>query len=96
MARSSALRNVAGNVFEVILLSTFRAEIRRHRCRKEKATFAAFPVGQTTLGTDISLELTTGCVPTVCTYPPLLFVLHFIFSFLFAAVIPREGRCILT
>jgi len=83
MARSSALRNVAGDVFEVILLPTFRADIRGHRCRKENPAFTASPVGQATFGTYISLELIVGCVSTVCTYPLLLFILHFIISFRF-------------
>jgi len=81
MTRSSTLRNIAGDVFEVILLSTFRTNIRGNRCREEKAALTASPVGQATLGAYISLELTIGRVPTVCTYPLFLFVFHFIISF---------------
>ena len=79
MTWSSTLRNVAGNVFEVILFSAFWADIREHRCRKEKAAFATFPIGQATLGTDISNEPIICCVATVSANPFFVLFFHLIF-----------------
>ena len=76
MSRSSTFRNIAGDVFEVTLLSALRTEIRWRWSREKKAALAALPVSQTTLWTDIPLEPARGCIAAVCTYPLLRFLLH--------------------
>ena len=79
MAWTTTLRNVAANIDEITSFATFGANIRWLCGCYEKSTLFTFPVGQTTIGTNISLEPSVGGVATMCTYILFLFVLHFIY-----------------
>jgi hypothetical protein len=79
MARAATLGNVAANIKEITPFATFRANIRWLCGGYKKSTLFTFPVGQTTLGTNISHEPAGGCVATKCTYIFFRFVFHFFY-----------------
>ena len=81
MARASALRRIAGNIYETALLPAFRADIWRLCSGYGETAMGTFPVRQAALRTYISLESTVGRVSAACTYPSLLFALHAIYPF---------------
>jgi len=81
MARAATLWNVAANIDEIILFATFGANIRWLCGGYKKSTLGAFPIGQTTIGTNISHEPAVGCVATKCTYICFRFVFHFFYLF---------------
>ena len=53
---SAAFRNIAGGVNESAFLTTLGTRIRGNIGGNQKSAFVAFPVCQTALGADISLE----------------------------------------
>jgi hypothetical protein len=77
MARAATLRNVAANIDEIILFTTFEANIRWLCGGYKKSALGAFPIGQTTIGTNISHEPAVDCVATKSTYICFRFVFHF-------------------
>jgi hypothetical protein len=81
MARTATLGYVAGNIDEITPFATFRANIRWLCGGYEKSTLFTFPVGQTTIGTNISHEPAVGCVATKCTNIFFWFVFHFLYLF---------------
>ena len=83
MARSAALRRIAGNVQKFAFLLTLRAFLRRCSRCDEIPTISTFPESQTTLRTDIPCKLAVTGVATVGTYPFLLLVFHFLTSYFF-------------
>jgi hypothetical protein len=81
MARAATLRYVAGNIDEITLFATFGANIRWLCGGYKKTAHGAFPVGQTTIGTNVSYEPAVGCVATKCTYIFFRFVFHLFYLF---------------
>jgi hypothetical protein len=79
MARAATLRKVAGNIDKITPFATFGANIWWLCCGYKKSTLFTFPVGQTTIGTNISFELAVGSVATKGTYIFFGFVFHFIY-----------------
>ena len=75
---TSALWGIASDVYEITLLAAFRANSRGGSGCDQKSALSAFPVGHVTLGADVPYELTVCCVPTVGTYPFVLFLSHFL------------------
>ena len=79
MARATTLGNVTANIEEITPFAAFGANIRWLCGGYKKSTLFTFPVGQTTIGTNISFEPAVGCVSTKCTNICFRFVLHFIY-----------------
>jgi hypothetical protein len=79
MARAATLRKIAGNIEEITSFATFGANIRWFCGGYKKSTLFTFPVGQTTIGTNISFEPAVGCVSAKGTNIFFWFVLHFIY-----------------
>jgi hypothetical protein len=78
IARAATLRNVAANIDEITPLATFGANIRWLCGGYKKSALFTFPVGQTTIGTNICHESAVGCVATKCAHILFWFVFHFI------------------
>jgi hypothetical protein len=81
MAWTTTLRNVAGNIEEITPFTAFGANIRWLCSGYKKSALFTFPVGQTTIGTNISHEPAVGCVATKCTNIFFWFVFHFLYLF---------------
>jgi hypothetical protein len=79
MARAATLGNVTANIEEITPFAAFGANIRWFFGGYKKSALFTFPVGQTTIGTNISLELAVGCVATKCTYIFFWVVFHLIY-----------------
>jgi hypothetical protein len=79
MARTATLGYVAGNIDEITPFATFRANIRLLRGGYKKSTLFTFPVGQTTIGTNISHEPAVGCIATNVADILFWFVFHFFY-----------------
>ena len=76
VARPSALGNIASDIYELTVPTTFRANIWWScDCNKESAV-GTFPVSQSTLGTDISCKLTVSRIATMRAFPCFLFSFH--------------------
>jgi len=90
MAWTTALRNIAGNIDEIGPFTTFGASLRWLCGCYKKSAFGAFPVGQTTVRTNIVLEPTVGGVATMCTDILLGVVFHFFY--IFSKTYPYVGR----
>jgi hypothetical protein len=88
MARTATLGYVAGNIDEITPFATFRANIRWLRGGYKKSTLFTFPVGQTTIGTNISHEPAVGCVATKRTYIFFWSVFHRFYLYKFHRLWP--------
>lgn len=73
---TSALWNVASDIYEFPFVLTFRAGIRGHRCRNEKPAIAAFPIGQAAIGTYIAGKPSRSGITTVRAHPLILLGFH--------------------
>jgi hypothetical protein len=76
MARSSALRCVAGDIDKLALLSAFRADVRGYCSGYGETAMGTFPIGQAALWAYIPFEPAVGRVAAASTYPFVLFAFH--------------------
>ena len=56
--RPPALGDIACDVSEIALLTTAWTSVWQSRCREGETALAAFPIGQTAIGTNVSNEFT--------------------------------------
>jgi hypothetical protein len=76
MTRPPALRGIAGYIQKIAPFPTLRADIRRSAHCNGKTALFAFPIGQTTLGTDITDKPAVSRVSAKRTLSYFFFGLH--------------------
>jgi hypothetical protein len=76
MARSSALRCVAGDVDKLTFLPALRAHVLGYCSGYGETSMGTFPIGQAALWAYIAFKPAIGRVAAACTYPFFLFALH--------------------
>jgi hypothetical protein len=79
MGRSTAFWNVASNIDKAASFTTFWTNIRWIFGCYKKSALGAFPVSQTTIGTNVCHEPAVGCIATNVAYILFWFVFHFFY-----------------